>query len=263
LTQRFVVGTAEVDMRKKSLTIKVLAAEILFIAALGTLVSLYTRSVDKAARKSSPPQAVTPTAAQEKPPDAKAIDSIKAKPIAELAKTIDFRPEVDLVVFVIDTSASMQDDRDSLKNSVNNILSRYKGRAFNVVNFANTAEITGEPTRDLKELKSRIDNARDLGGDENSYLAVSIAADKAHKKFKNPAIVLMTDAAPHDGTTGSFSKVTMNQASDAINAANAELHVWAGFDQNEFMTGGSATTTSLYLELLGKVKAGGQIHEIR
>jgi hypothetical protein len=253
-----------VEMRKKSLALKVLAAEFLVIAGLGALAFLYIRSANEASRKIMAAEVEPPRAddkGKQSPPIA--ADYGKPKAIEELAKSIDLRPEVDLIVFVIDTSASMQDDRDDLRDSINKIVSRYKGRDFNVVNFANTAEITGEPTRNLAELKNRIDNARDLGGDENSYLALSVAADKAHEKFKNPAIVLMTDAAPNDGKSGSFSQVTMNQAAAAMNAANAELHVWAGFDQSEFQTGGSATTTSLYLELVGKVKAGGHIHEIK
>ena len=251
-------------MNNRSLALKVLAAEALLIASMGSLAFLYSRSVNEAPRNTNNVEVVPPKPNDhQKEPPAIASDYAKAKEIAELAKTIAFRPEVDLIVFVIDTSASMQDDRDDLRDSVNKIVSRYKGRAFNVVNFANSAESTGESTHNLTELKKRIDDAHDLGGEENSYLALSFAADKAREKFKSPAIVLITDAAPNDGKPGGFSQVTMDGAAAALNAANAELHVWAGFDMNEFLSGGSASTTTLYPELLTKVKKGGQIHLLK
>lgn len=252
-------------MNKRSLALKVLAAEALLVAGLGSLAFLYARSVDKPPKEIVVPPVVADTGEDKKAELKVTRDDYEnnAKKIEELAKTIGFRQEVDLIVFVIDTSASMQDDRDDLRSSVNNILSRYKGRVFNVVNFANTAEITGEPTKNLAELKKRIDEARDLGGNENSYLALSTAADKAHEKFKNPAIVLITDAAPNDGNGGSFSQVTMDQTAAALNTANAELHVWAGFDITEFQSGGAASTTSLYPELLAKVKGGGKIQLLK
>jgi hypothetical protein len=265
LSQRFIAHITEVvEMNKRSLALKVLATEALLVAGLGSLAFLYARSVETAPTQSPAPAVELPEPVKpEKDKQVLAEEYPKAKKIEELAKTVGFRQEVDLIVFVIDTSASMRDDRDDLRSSVNKILSRYKGRAFNVVNFADTADTSGEPTKNLDELKKRIEDARDLGGNENSYLALSSAADKAREKFKNPAIVLITDAAPNDEKSGSFSQVTMDQAAAALNMANAELHVWAGFDMTEYLSGGAASTTTLYPTLLSKVKGGGNIQLLR
>jgi Mg-chelatase subunit ChlD len=252
-------------MESKNLAVKVLGIEALAVALLGTLIFFHVRSVTEMRSKASTAQATSQGPAGQTP-DVHSFTANYAqqgKSVKDLAGMIEFRPEVDLITFVVDTSASMDDDRDELKDNVRRIIDRYKGRAFEVVNFTGKVEIAGEPTRDLAELQKQIDSGRDLGGDENSFLALTRAAEKAREKFKYPAIVLMTDAAPNDGQSGSGSNVTLGQAADALNSANAELHVWAGFDLQEYRTGGSAATSDLYPELVNNVKASGKVYLVK
>jgi von Willebrand factor type A domain len=248
-------------MDSKSFTLKVLGLEALLIAALGTFGFFYARPAQVA-------QTPDPVPAPKKsaPPPLKEFAEEygkESKTIKELAGAMPLRADVDLILFVIDTSASMSDDRDELKNSIKAISEQYKGRAFEVINFSDTAQIAGEPTRRQAELQRQIDSGTDLGGIENSYQALVVAANKAREKVKHPAIVLMTDAAPNDGQAGSISRTTINQAADALNAANAELHVWAAFDFTEYQTNGSAATTPLYKDLVSRTKAGGNVYLVK
>jgi Mg-chelatase subunit ChlD len=244
-------------MESKGFALKIIGVEALTIAMLGTLAFFYTRSLNEASGKSSAnplPQPATSTFA---------VDYLKnSKTVRDLASAIRLRPDVDLIVFVIDTSASMQDDRKELRDSINKISDRYKGRAFTVVNFADTAEVAGEPTRNLVEVQKYIDSGLDLGSQENSFAALTASATKAREKFKTPAIILMTDAAPHDGL-GSRSQVTIDEAASALNTANAELHVWAAYDLSEDQSGGAAANSPLYPELVRKVRAGGNVYLIK
>jgi len=255
-------------VNSKGFALKVLGLEAVIIALLGTAAFLYVKSVDEARRSGLTFQSQPPPTSpgRNQTPDVQTFSASYAKDgksVKDLAASLQLRPGVDLIAFVIDTSGSMNDDRQDLRDSIKAILDRYKGRAFTVVNFTGIAQVAGEPTRDLAEVQRYIDAGGDLGGVENSYLALTAAAAKAREKFKNPAIVLMTDAAPNDGTPGNNSQVTIDQAGDALNAANAELHVWAAFDFQEYITGGSAATTSLYPELVGKVKAGGKVYFVK
>jgi Mg-chelatase subunit ChlD len=252
-------------MNSKGFALKVLSLEAVIVALLGTAAFFYVKSVDQAQRSgltSQPP----PQIGRNQVPDVQTFSASYAKDgksVKDLAGRLQLRPGVDLIAFVIDTSGSMNDDRQDLRDSIKTILEHYKGRAFTVVNFTGIAQVAGEPTRDLAEVQRYIDAGTDLGGVENSYLALTTAAAKAREKFKTPAIVLMTDAAPNDGQPGNNSQVTLDQAGEALNAANAELHVWAAFDFQEYATGGSAATTNLYPELVGKVKAGGKVYFVK
>lgn len=255
-------------MNSKKFALKVLGLEAVIVALLGTAAFFYVKSVDEARRSglTTQPQPPPTSPGRNQTPDVQTFSASYAKDgksVKDLAASLQLRPGVDLIAFVIDTSGSMNDDRQDLRDSIKTILDRYKGRAFTVVNFTGIAQVAGEPTRDLAEVQRYIDGGGDLGGGENSYLALTTAAAKAREKFKNPAIVLMTDAAPNDGTPGNNSQVTIDQAGDALNAANAELHVWAAFDFQEYSTGGSAATTNLYPELVGKVKAGGKVYFVK
>ncbi|HEY3138505.1 MAG TPA: vWA domain-containing protein [Blastocatellia bacterium] len=255
-------------MNSKGFALKVLGIEAVIVGLLGTGAFFYVKSVDDGRRSgfTSQPQRPSVNPGRNQTPDIQTFSASYVKDgkgVKELAASIQLRPGVDLIVFVIDTSGSMQDDRQDLRDSINKITSRYKGLAFTVVNFTGVAQVASEPTHNLAEVQRCIDSGVDLQGDENSYLALTTAASKAREKFKTPAIVLMTDAAPNDGRPGSNSHVTIDDAADALNAANAELHVWAAFDFQEYITGGSAATTSLYPELVGKVKAGGKIYFVK
>jgi hypothetical protein len=248
-------------MESKFFAHKVLGVEALLIAALGALTFFYTRSAQVAQN----PDPVPPPKASAPPPIKKfaSVYEKDSKSIKELAGTMALRPDADLILFVIDTSASMSDDRVELKNSTKAISEQYKGRAFAVINFSDTVQIAGEPTRGQTELQKQIDSGIDLGGIENSYQALVVAANKAREKFKHPAIVLMTDAAPNDGQAGSTSSTTIHQAAEALNAANAELHVWAAFDFVEYQANGSAATTPLYKDLVNRTKAGGNVYLVK
>ena len=246
---------------------KVLGLEAVIVALLGTAAVFYVKSVDKAKPNSLISQPLAQTGpARNQTPDVQTFSASyekDGKSVRDLAASLQLRPGVDLIEFVIDTSGSMDDDRQDLSNSIKSILDRYKGRSFTVVNYTGVAQVAGEPTRDLSAVQRYIDAGADLGGAENSYLALTTAAAKAREKFKTPAIVLMTDAAPNDGSPGNNSQTTLDQAADALNAANAELHVWAAFDWQEYLSGGSAASTNLYPELAGKVKAGGKIYFVK
>jgi len=256
-------------VNSKGFALKVLGLEAVIVALLGTATFFYVKSVDQERRPSgltSQPQTPITGPGKNQTPDVQTFSASYAKDgkaIKDLAASLQLRPAVDLIVFVIDTSGSMDDDRQELRDSIKTIIGRYKGRAFTVVNFTGVAQVAGEPTRDLSEVQRYIDAGTDLSGAENSYLALTTAAAKAREKFKNPAVVLMTDAAPNDGTPGNTSQVTIDEAGDALNAANAELHVWAAFDFQEYISGGSAATTNLYPELVGRVKAGGKIYFVK
>jgi Mg-chelatase subunit ChlD len=250
-------------MESKYFAYKVLGVEALLVAALGTLAFFYARSMQEAQGRGTTPTTTAPASAPQ-PLRAFATSYIKdSRSVKELTNAMQLRPEIDLIAFVIDTSASMNDDRDELKANARTLSEQFKGRAFEVVNFADTAQVAGEPTRNLTELQRQIDAGVDLGGIENGYQALVVAANKAHEKFKHPALVLMTDAAPNDGMPGSTSPMTIEQAANALNAANAELYVWAAFDLNEYMANGSAATSPLYPDLVSRTKAGGKVYFIK
>src|SRR2546421_11637499 len=83
--------TEVVEMNKRSLALKVLAAEALLIAGLGSLAFLYARSVNEASTKSLAAPVEAPNGDdQAKESRVVAVDYGKAKEIAELAKTIAF-----------------------------------------------------------------------------------------------------------------------------------------------------------------------------
>ncbi|HXU38178.1 MAG TPA: vWA domain-containing protein [Blastocatellia bacterium] len=249
-------------MNSKGFALRVLGVEALALALLGGLGYAYLKSNEKP----EPPPAAGPTKPVPPPPApgqatvSKIVEDYgkSGKGVADLAATMTSRKNIDLVMFVIDTSASMTDDRKELRDSIDKILKRYKGKLVQIVDFGNTAQVTGEPTRDLAELQRRLDASQDLGGTENSFQALKFAAEQCRSKFKRPLVVLMTDAAPNDGFLFSGSNVTLQQAADALNAANAELHVWAAFDDGEYRSGGTASASMVYPELVKLIKAGGE-----
>jgi Mg-chelatase subunit ChlD len=242
----------------------VLGAEAMILAALAGLGYAYVRSVNdrlpQEVRQSPTPRPRRPAPGQREDLKAFADDYKKdGKTIADLAASMNSRKDVDLLMFVIDTSGSMNDDRRELRNSIDKTLARYRGKLVQIINFGDTAQVTGEPTRDIAELQRRLDATQDLGGTENSLQALTFAAQQARPKFKKPLIVLMTDAAPHDGLANSTSSATTAQTADAINAANAELKVWAAFDNAEYWEGGAAATCDAYPDLVKSIKAGGEM----
>jgi hypothetical protein len=239
-------------MDTKNFALKVVGLESLAVALLGALAFAFTNV-------SKPPPPISSPSPSTEVQSFAATYLKNSKPIKDLAAGIQFRPDVDLIVFVIDTSASMSDDRIDLRGSIDKISNRYKGRPFQVVNFTQFAQVAGDPTTSIAELQRQIDSGSDLGGGENSFLALATAATTAQKKFHNPAIVLMTDAAPNDVMVGSGG-ATLDQAADQLNIANAELHVWAAFDDAEEQSGGAAATSNLYTVLADKVKGGGKIY---
>ena len=250
-------------MNQRKLAASVLGIEALALALMGGLAYAYVRSIENrnqeplAVAAQPPPRRAAPNQVKDLP---KVAEEYKqgAKGIADLAATINSRKNIDLVMFVLDTSDSMTDDRKDLRDSIGKVVDHYKGKLVQIVNFGNTAEVSGEPTRDLAELQRRLDAAHDLGGNENSFQALVFAANQARPKFKRPLVVLMTDAAPNDDAWLLGSHVTLQQAADALNAANAELHVWAAYDEREYWSGGAASTSTLYPELVKLIKAGGE-----
>lgn len=249
-------------MPSPSFPLKVLGTELFTIALGGVLIFFYVQAVNKKNRMQAsqpPPAASSSTQSQALAAEYKR----NGKSVTDLLSALSLRKETDLITFVVDTSQSMADDRQELKDNIKKIMGRYKGKSFELVDFTGRALVTGEPTRDAAELQNRLEQSRDLGGSENSYNALLVASDHARQQFKYPAIVLLTDAAPNDGTLGSSSSITLAQAADALNAANAELHIFAAFDAQEYMTGGAAATTDLYPQLLSKVRAGGEIHTLK
>jgi Mg-chelatase subunit ChlD len=252
----------EVFMASDKFALKTLGLEALGLAAMGGLAFLYVNSQKDYVPPSPPPRVIKPAANQQ---DATVFVNQyqkDAQSVSDLAKTISASQGIDLITFVIDTSGSMIDDRQDLRDSIKTVIDRNRGRKFEVINFADTAEATGDPTRDLAELQRRIDQATDLGGFENSLLALRTAAERARGKFNNPLIVLMTDAAPNDGGNPQ-SQVTLDEAITALNASNAHLYIWAAFDQNEYQSAGSAATSDDYRQLIAKLKAGGQIYLVK
>lgn len=249
-------------MESGKLALKVIGAEFLVIALGGISAYFYVQSINERNREAL----VSKPSAASQNPDSQALAAQyrkAGKSLTELLSAMNLRKETDLITFVVDTSQSMTDDRQELKDSIKKIMSLYKGKSFELVDYTDRALVTGEPTRDAAELQQRLEQSRDLGGSENSYNALVIAADKSRQQFKYPAIILMTDAAPNDGQPGSSSLVSMTQAADALNAANAELHVFAAFDAQEYAAGGSAATTDLYNQLLRQIKLGGAIHQLK
>jgi Mg-chelatase subunit ChlD len=246
-------------MDSSGFVFKVLAIELLAIAVGGALIFLYARSVNERRRQALATPTAESSAPRQNVPQAFVAQYQKAgKSVSDLLSAMQLRNETDLITFVVDTSQSMDDDRLELKSNVQKIMARYKGKSFELVGFTDTALVMGEPTKDAAVLEQLLSQTRDLGGPENSYNALMIAAAKAKQQFKHPAIILMTDAAPNDGQPGSSSQVTMDKAADALNAADAQLQVFAAFDSNEYLSGGSAATTDLYTQLLQKIKAGGE-----
>jgi von Willebrand factor type A domain len=257
----------ETEVNSMGLALKVLGLEAAIIALLGIGAFFYVKSMDSAQGSGLTPK-IQPQSSPgpNQSPDIQTFSAgyLKdSRSVNDLAAALQLRPAVDLIAFVIDTSGSMNDDRQELRASIKTILDRYKGRAFLIVNFTGIANVAGEPTRDLAEVQRYIDSGIDLGDNENSLLALTVAAAKAREKFTTPAVVLMTDAAPNDGGPNNKSQVTMDQAVGALDAANAELHVWAAFDFQEYITGGSAATTNLYPELVDRVKAGGKVYFVK
>jgi hypothetical protein len=250
-------------MASNRFALKTLALEALGLAAFGALAFLYVNSQEAYAPPTPPQRTVKPAVNQQDASVFVPQYQKDAQSVADLAKLMSASQGVDLITFVIDTSASMGDDRQNLRDSIKTIIDRNRGRKFDVINFADTAEAPGDPTRDLAELQHRIDDATDLGGNENSLLALKLAAERAQQgKYRRPLIVLMTDAAPNDGSN-SQSQVTLDKAVTALNTANAHLYVWAAFDQNEYLSGGSAATSDDYRQLVAKLKAGGQIYLVK
>ncbi|HWP44760.1 MAG TPA: vWA domain-containing protein [Blastocatellia bacterium] len=255
-------------MNDRALAIRTLSIEVLVLALMGTLAVVYFRSQEP--KSSNVPGAAAGTQPEQAKPDRIAdIQTFaaeypkKGRSISDLSGSLSLGPGVDLIVFIIDTSASMNDDRQELRDSIKKVLTRNKGKLFNVVNYADIPVSTGDPTRDVAELQARIESATDLGGSENSFLALSEAAAQTRQKYKKPVFILMTDAAPNDGRFLSNSRVTIDQAADAVNSANGELHIWAGFDQAEFASAGAAATSDLYPQLISKIKAGGNIYYVK
>jgi len=251
-------------MSSNSFALKVIGIEFLAILLSGALVLFYVKSVNERH------QNATAANAQSFAPKPSAnMQTFAAsykrdgKSVTELLSALKLRQEADLITFVIDTSQSMDDDRQELKENVKKLVAHYRGKSFELISFTDTAQVMGAPTRDPVELQRKLDQAHDLGGPENTYRALMTAADKAREQFKNPVIILMTDAAPNDGMPGSSSNITLDQAANAVNSANAEFYVFAAFDEQEEMSGGSAATSPFYPQLVGKIKAGGQVYYLK
>ncbi|HMF57569.1 MAG TPA: vWA domain-containing protein [Pyrinomonadaceae bacterium] len=249
-------------MSSTAFALKVLGTELLTIAVGCTLVFFYAKSFEEGRRKAQADagrSANTQTNAQ----TFAAGYMRDGKSMTNLLSAIKLRGDTDLITFVIDTSQSMDDDRQELRENIRKMVARYKGKSFELVDFTDTAMVLGDPTREAAQLEQWLDSSHDLGGPENSYRALSIAAAKAHERFKNPALILITDAAPNDSTPGSSSHVTLDQAADAINAANAELYVLAAYDQQEAISAGTAATSPFYPQLVNKINAGGQVYMLK
>lgn len=252
-------------MKSDNFALKVLGLEFLAITACGISAFLFVRATNEAARKKANVQEPAPVT------QAPAINvqtfaaqyQKEGKSVSDLISALQLRPQTDLIEFVVDTSQSMDDDRQELKENIKKIMARNRGKGFVLVDFADTALVRGEATRNAAELQQLLDDSRDLGGTENCYNALVIAAAKAHEKFKYPAIILMTDAAPNDGRLGSGSRVTIKETAEALNAADAELHVLVAFDYQEFLAGGAAATSDAYPELLKSIRAGGKVHLLK
>jgi Mg-chelatase subunit ChlD len=253
-------------MNSNGFALKVIGLEFLVIVTLGLLVFFYARSVSERNQKTL---AAEQQAQQQPTQHGTDMQTFAAnyhrdgKTVTDLLSALKLEQETDLVSFVIDTSTSMDDDRQELRDNIKKIVARYKGKSFQLVAFNETAQVMGTPTRDIVQLQIQLDQLHDLGGNENSYNALVAAAEAARAQFKKPVVILMTDAAPNDGRPGSTSQTTINGAADALNAANAELYVFAAFDQLEETSGGSAATCTFYPQLTGMVKAGGQIYFLK
>jgi len=235
---------------------KTIGAQLLVIAVCAILVFLYARSYNRPTAVLPPP----PPKATTKAPD---IVVKEGKPLTDLLGAIKLRPETDLIVFVIDTSSSMNDDTEQLKADIRKTVASQKGKKFEIVAFNETALIVATPTRDATDLENHLKGLVDVGGNENSYNALVTAAVSARPQFKYPAIILMTDAAPNDGKLLSSSKVTIDEAASALKAANAELHIFAAFDQAEATSGGSAVDCPAYERLVTMTDPQGQIHILK
>jgi len=235
---------------------KTIGAELLVIAVCAALVFWYARSFNRPmpVPPPSPPRPITKT------PD---IVVKEGKPLTDLLGAIKLRPETDLIVFVIDTSSSMSDDTEQLKADIRKTVASQKGKKFEIVAFNETALMVAAPTRDAMDLENHLKGLADVGGSENSLRALVTAAVSAPPQFKYPAIILMTDAAPNDGKIGSSSRVTIDEAASALNTANAELHIFAAFDQAEATSGGSAVDCPAYEQLVTMTNHQGQIHILK
>lgn len=247
-------------MNSNGPALKTIGVEFLAIVICGILVFFYARSFNQTTPAAN--QTVVPVK-QNANTQALSVYQKDAKSITDLLSALKLRPETDLIVFVIDTSSSMSDDQQELRGDIRKTVASQKGKSFEIVAFDETARVVAAPTRNPTELENQLDRLSDVSGSENSYNALATAADSARPQFKNPAIILMTDAAPNDGHAGSSSTVTLDSAARAINAANAELHIFAAFDQAEEGTGGSAATSLLYPQLAAMIKAGGQVHFLK
>jgi len=143
---------------------------------------------------------------------------------------MQLRPDVDLISLSSTRRRAWTMTATSLKDNAKAIGQRFKAAISSRQLHRHGADCRRADPQSGPTYKSRLIGNRP-GGNRNSYWRLgSTAANKAREKFKRPAIVLMTDAVPNDGMPGSASNTTMNQAADALNAANAELHVWAAFD---------------------------------
>lgn len=251
-------------MSSNAFALKVIGLEFLAIVISGILIFFYVKSADERNQK-----ALVTTDASPQPAHNMDVQTFSAnyqrdgKSITDLLSALKLSRETDLITFVIDTSASMEDDRQELRDNIKKTVAHYKGKIFQLVAFNETAQVMGAPTRDPVQLQIQLDQLRDLGGNENSYNALVTAAETAHSQFKKPVIILMTDASPNDGRIGSSSQTTIGQAARAINTAGAELYIFAAFDQQEESAGGSAATSAFYPQLTKMISAGGQIYFLK
>ncbi|HEV7377202.1 MAG TPA: vWA domain-containing protein [Pyrinomonadaceae bacterium] len=251
-------------MSSNAFALKVIGLEFLAIIISGTLIFFYARSVNERNQKAlATTDATSPPAHNMDMQTFSANYQKDGKSVTDLLSALKLSKETDLITFVIDTSSSMEDDRQELRDSIKKTVAHYKGKTFQLVAYNETAQVMGAPTRDPVQLQIQLDQLRDLGGNENSYYALMTAAETAHRQFKKPVIILMTDAAPNDGRPGSSSQTTMGQAASALNAAGAELYVFAAFDQQEESAGGSAATSAFYPQLVRMISAGGQIYFLK
>lgn len=251
-------------MSSNAFALKIIGIEFLAIVLCAVPIFFYVKSVDERNQN-----ATTANAPSSDPKPRVNMQTFAAgykrdgKSVTDLLSALKVRAQADLISFVIDTSASMGNDQKELRDNIKRLVARYKGKSFQLVTYANTVQVMGAPTKDPVELQRELDQAHDLGDTENSYQALVAATDQARAQFKSPVIILVTDAAPNDGTPASTSAVTLNQAADAINAANAELYVFAAFDEAEETQAGSAATSPSYPQLTGKIKAGGQVFYLK
>lgn len=219
--------------------------------------------------------------------------------VSGLADKLHVDEQVDLLVFIIDASSSMQNDEEDLKKSIDTIINRYKGRMFQILFYNYEPYFKTNPTDNLDDLyeqfdiKPRLDQGiyalvPNLYGWENSLYALEMVSKRTVGRYKHPALILMTDAAPNDFNflekykmfsfdarkeLKSYSLTDLaffdqnltndrqgiiNTVLSALKDANAELYIWAAYEKEEIGNGqaGAAANSAIYQELVDGVGKG-------